>query len=506
MKLYRSEQTRNFDSNLIDQIGVPSVVLMEHAARGVFEEILNRFPNIHLNDLIVLYGTGNNGGDALCLARMLVSVGCKVSIVEAVAKPKTPDSKLQMELLLKSVANKKDLKQMAVSEVSKSINDNTIIIDGVFGTGFKATTGKALDKKLIKLFEDVSKASYVFSIDVPSGVDADTGEAIEGAMVADCTVSFVYPKVGLFISPASVHAGDIIVKSLFFPVEQMDTKYELITEHFARELIAPITRKPNSHKGSFGHVAVISPDDGMEGSVAMTAMAALRAGAGLVTVLAVNESKEALRQRMPMLISEVMVSEIDPKDNFKKFSSVVIGPGFGKKRKAALKEMLQNAKVPLVIDADALNIIAEDKKLFDILKNKDAVLTPHPGEMSRLYPDIAEIQEHRLNALESYVKGHKFSVLLKGYRSMLGRGNGEVFVNYTGNPALSKGGNGDVLSGIIAAFIAQGLDTGKAGALAMYVHGLCADRLVMEENNSDFGILPTDIIKELGNVIRCLTE
>ena len=514
MKLYTSEHSREADKYAIEQMGIPSVVLMEHASRGVFEEIVARFPNVLLNNFIVLYGTGNNGGDALSVARMLLFAGCKVNIVEAVGAPKTSDSQLQMDMLLKTAHGKDNLKQITKSEVSKYINDNTIVLDGVFGTGFKAVSSKPLEKALVKLFKEVRKAPYIISIDIPSGVDSDTGEVAPGAIEVDCTISFIFPKVGLFIAPASIHAGDVIVKPLFFPVKHINTNYELITEHFAKELIAPLKRTPNSHKGTYGHVAIISPDKGMEGAVAMSAMAALKSGAGLVTVLAVNETTDVLRQRMSMLTPEIMVSSIKIDDktgselmnDFKKFNSVVVGPGFGKERKTILKKILEYVAIPMVIDADALNLISNDHNLFDIIRNKNAILTPHPGEMSRLFPEIKDVQEHRLVVLEKYVKGQKFSLLLKGYRSMLGRGDGHVFVNYTGNPSLSKGGSGDVLSGLIASFNAQGLEIWKAGVLGMYVHGLCADRLVMEDKNSDFGILPTDIINEMGPVIRCLTE
>ncbi|MEI6093404.1 MAG: NAD(P)H-hydrate dehydratase [bacterium] len=514
MKLYRTEDAKRADSYAINKIGVPSVVLMEHAARGVFEEIVKRFTNIHLNNFIVVYGTGNNGGDALCLARMLLLAGCKVKLVEAIGKPKTPDSKLQLKMLTKTAIKNDMFSKIKSGDVLKNINSKTVVIDGVFGTGFNVSKSKQLSKNLIKLLGSLRKALYVISIDVPSGVDADTGEVINGAIKADCTVSFVYPKLGLFISPASINSGDIVIKPLFFPTEKIDTKYELITENMVREMISPIKRKPDSHKGIYGHVAVLSPEQGMEGAVAMTAMAALRAGAGLVTILAVNESTESIRQRMPMLTPEIMILNltINEKNGAEltqtlvKFNSIIIGPGFGKKRKLILNKILKYADVPLVIDADALNLISEDSSLFTLIKNKDVILTPHPGEMTRLVSGLKKIQDHRLNILEQFVKRHNICVLLKGYRSMLARKDGMVFINQTGNPALSKAGSGDTLSGIIGAFIAQGTSVWASGVLGMYVHGLCADRLIMDEKKSDFGILPTDIINELGSVIKCLTE
>lgn len=514
MKLYTTEDAKSADSYAINKIGVPSIVLMEHAARGIFEEIINRFQNIHLNDFILVYGSGNNGGDALCLARMLLLAGCKVSIVEALGNPKTYDAKLQLKMLIKTAKSNKKFSRIKIKDISNNINTKTIVIDGVFGTGFKVSNAKKINKNLITLFASLRKAAYVISIDVPSGVDANTGEVITGAIKADCTVSFVYPKLGLFISPASINSGDIVVKPLFFPVEEIETKYELVTESLVREMISPIRRHSNSHKGTYGHLAIISPEQGMEGAVAMTAMASLRAGAGLVTILAVNETTESIRKRMPMLTPEIMIINLsidkhtgaELTNTLKKFDSIVIGPGFGKKRKLVLEKILRYSDIASVIDADALNIMSEDKKLFTIIQGKETILTPHPGEMARMLSSSRKVQDHRLSILDKFVRQHKLCVLLKGYRSMLARKEGQVFINHTGNPALSKAGSGDVLSGIIGAFMAQGVKGWASGVLGMYVHGLCADRLIMDKKRSDFGILPTDIINELGSVIKCLTE
>lgn len=514
MKLYTTKDAMKADSYAINKIGIPSIVLMEHAARGIFEEIIKRFENIHLNNFIIAYGLGNNGGDALCLARMLLLAGCKVSIVEALGNPKTPDSKLQLKMLIKTAKSNKKFFRIKAEEVSNNINSKTIVIDGVFGTGFKVSKVKKTNKNLITLFASLRKAAYVISIDVPSGVDANTGEVITGAIKADCTVSFVYPKLGLFISPASINSGHIVIKPLFFPVEEIETKYELVTEDLAREMIAPIKRHADSHKGTYGHLAIVSPEHGLEGAVAMTAMASLRAGAGLVTILAINETTESIRKRMPMLTPEIMILNLSIDKNsgenltdiLKKFDSIVIGPGFGKKRKLVLEKILKYSTLPSVIDADALNIMSEDKKLFTLIQDRETILTPHPGEMARMLSSLEKVQTHRLSILEKFVKQRNLCVLLKGYRSMLARKEGQVFINYTGNPALSKAGSGDTLSGIIGAFMAQGIKGWTSGVLGMYVHGLCADRLIMDKNKSNFGILPTDIINELGSVIKCLTE
>ncbi|MFH1223354.1 MAG: NAD(P)H-hydrate dehydratase, partial [Pseudomonadota bacterium] len=434
---------------------------------------------------------------------------------------KTPDAKLQMKMLLKTAAGKigqRVFARISPAQAEKLIGKDTVVIDGVFGTGFridphaagsrKNRQGGAVEK-LSKLFEAAGSAGFVLSIDVPSGVDADTGEAESYAIVSDCTVTFTVPKLGLYVSPGSLYSGDVVVKGLFVPRTEIKTNYEFVDEDTAKNIARDLKRKPNSHKGSYGHVAVISSAKGMEGAVAMSGMAALRAGAGLLSVIAVGEKEESLRKRMPMLASEAMIKEYDSKA-LSKFSVVIVGPGFGKQRKKELKSILKRTKCPMVIDADALNLIAENKSFIKIIKNKNVVLTPHPGEMSRLTGE-KDVQAHRLRTLEKFIKGRKFSVLFKGYRSMLGVEQGAgtrggIFINSSGNPALSKGGSGDVLSGIIAAFIAQGIKPADAGVLGAYVHGLCADRLVKKKKVSSLGLMPTDVIKELGAVLKCLTE
>jgi len=502
MKLYTAKQTREVDSLAINKIGLPPLVLMEHAARGVFEELELRFCCLCAHKFIVLYGPGNNGGDALALSRMLLLKGAEVILVEALAKPATQDCKKEMQILLQTDKLLSGLKKIKPEQVSKHIDDTTIVIDGVFGTGFKK--GNKIDKKIKKLFDAAAEAPYVVAIDVPSGVDVDTGVAAEWALTADLTVTFALPKIGLYVSPGAVHNGEVVVKDLYTLASPDATPYELLDADNVKNLFWNLRRKKESNKGSYGHVLIISPELGMEGAVTLCATAALKSGAGLVSVAAINESTQSLRKRIPKLPPEVMVKDFDIK-TLNKYSVVVAGPGYGKKRKKELKEIIKNVKGPLVLDADALNIISEDKELLRLVgKNKNAILTPHPGEMARL-ANIKDVQIQRLNVLKLFVLENDINLILKGYMSLVASREGKIFVNPTGNPGLSKGGSGDVLSGMIAAFCAQGLSIVEAGLAGVYVHGICADMLV-DDGVSVLTITPTDIIEEIGNALKCLIK
>jgi len=500
MKLYTAKQVSNVDSFATKKLRLPSIVLMEHAARDIFEELDLRFVSLLDHKFVVLYGTGNNGGDALAVVRMLLLKGAEVTLVQALGKPKTPDCKLEMEILLNTAKKTKGLKTVPISGVSKHINNSTIVIDGVFGTGFRKS-GKP-NKNLKKLFSSVEKALFVLAIDIPSGVDADTGSAEDWALSADLTVTLALPKVGLFVSPGAVHSGEVVVRELFTVTSIDQTPYELLDRDYVRILLSKLQRKKESHKGNYGHVLILSPEPGMEGAVCLCANAALKSGAGLVSVAAINETMKDIRKRMPKLPPEVMIKEFDPA-TLKNYSVVIAGPGFGKKRKKELEQVIKNVKGALVLDADALNIISTDPTLLKLVaKNDNAILTPHPGEMARLV-NIKDVQLQRLNVIKLFVAENNVNVILKGYMTLIASREGKIFVNPTGNPGLSKGGSGDVLSGIIASLCAQGLNAVEAGACGVYIHGLCADRL-LEAGGSVLNITPSDIINELRNTLRCL--
>lgn len=507
MKLYTSKDSRAVDQHAMKQLSTHPLVLMEHASRGIYEELGIRFWPFFDKDFVVLCGNGNNGGDGLCLARMLGLEGARVSVVLLNGEPRTKEAKAQLKILTKTLPLVPVFKSSGAGNLKRLINSKTIVIDAVFGTGFKS--GLVIDKRIKSAFEACRKAFFKVSVDIPSGVDADSGEVSNGAFKADLSVSFALPKLGLYTAPGALYSGQVTVKSLFAGMPVLKTKYELLTETTTREMIKPLKRTINSHKGKYGHLAVIAPEKGMEGAVGMSVLAALRSGTGLISVIASDENIDSLRKRMPMLPAEAMIKSIDDIDpSFKGFSAVLVGPGYGRKRKALLKSIIKNSKAPLIIDADAINIIADDKELFSLIrKRKDLILTPHPGEMARLCKTSSDkIQEQRMKVLEGFCSDKQFSVLLKGYRSLLYAGSERIFINSTGGPSLAKGGSGDVLSGIIGSFCAQGLKPYEAGALGMFIHGACADVISEEKSSSDISMLPTDVINKLGETIGWLIE
>ena len=290
MKLYTAGQSADVDALAIKKIGIPSLVLMEHAARGVFEELELRFVSLCDHRFIVLYGSGNNGGDALSVARMLLVRGAEVLLVEALGKPKTDDCKIEMGILLNTDKGIKKLRTISPEQVSRYIDDSAIVIDGVFGTGFKRS-GKG-NKGLEKLFASVEEAPYIVAIDVPSGVEADTGVSESWALSADLTVTFALPKIGLYVSPGAVHSGEVVVKDLYTLTTPDSTPYELLDDMYVRSLLLKLNRKKESNKGNYGHVLIMSPEAGMEGAVCLCATAALKSGAGLVSIAAVNSHRK----------------------------------------------------------------------------------------------------------------------------------------------------------------------------------------------------------------------
>jgi NAD(P)H-hydrate epimerase len=486
MKLYKIKDILNSENYAIKKLKIPGIVLMEHAARSVLEEIEKEYGLNH--KFIVVYGPGNNGGDALALSRMLFLKNANIKIYSALGSPKTKEAKQEL-----SIVKKLKIKEIK-NDILKSIDSKTIVIDGVFGIGFN----KEIPTKLIKLFESFKKAKAVVSIDVPSGLNIDNGELSKGAVISNLTVSFILPKLGLYTSPGAINAGKVVTKDIFTKDLQIKTNYELIDKDLINSIFKKLKRKNNTHKGSFGHVGVVKGD--MNGAAILSTKAALSVGAGLVSIILDNKISKDIKT-VKNLDDEVMV-----KSDLSSFDVIVIGPGLGtgKDKELFLSKVLELAKTnktKILIDADAINIISKNKKLIKKL-NKNCILTPHPGEFSRLVniPNNL-IQEKRLSVLENFMKDKNFTIVLKGFRSLI-NSNNFTYINNTGGPHLSKAGTGDVLSGIIASLWAQGLSSTEASILGVYLHGLTADRLL--EEKSELSIKASDIILKLEEVLKCI--
>lgn len=475
MKLYKSLDLKKIENYGIKELKIPSIVLMEHAASSSLEFIKSKV-ELKNSTFTIILGAGNNAGDGLSLARMLFTEGTKVFLLKCFENFTSKKAKLEFEILSK------------ISEINfcniDSIPENSYIIDAVYGIGFKGT----LPKNVQEVFNFVnSKCLTVFSLDLPSGLNPDTGEISENIIKANYTISFILPKIGLYTAPGALYAGKVIVKGLHFPFIEPESKINFIDDRLIKNIFIKLKRKEDTHKKNFGNIGIYVSKIGMEGSVSLAAEACLRAGAGLVNIVSLDEDN--FHNRFNNISKEIIFNRCSLED-LNKYTVLLIGPGFDKSKAKILFKIIKNFKNKLILDADALNLIAENKNI-NILKRKEVIITPHPGEMARLL-NVETVQQNRLQFLSEFNYKNKLTVVLKGYRTLVCDKEQNVYVNSTGNPALSKAGTGDVLAGIISAFWGQNLSSIESSILGVYIHGLIADELV--KNISELSITAQDII------------
>lgn len=484
--------------------------MMENAGAACTRNIRNVIEKdgFKRRNVVIVCGKGNNGGDGFVIARKLCENGYNVCIVIAAGYPTSQEAiymyKMTVDLSIPTVWYDAD-KVKAVQTVKCA----DVIVDAVFGFSFY---GKLSDE-LSELFFEMTNANGIkFSVDVPSGVYCDSGLAAEGCFVSDYTIAVSALKPAHVIRPASDCCGDIIIANIGIPEESYNFVKSSIYTYSKTEIKNRMPkRNPTGNKGDFGHVLSICGSRKMPGAPVLAALGALRSGAGLVTA-AFPESiylpmslklTEALLMPLKETKSGSLSRECIPEllSELDRFSAVVIGCGMTdcEDTKEIVKAVLKNAKVPVIIDADGINAVSSD---INILKSaaSPVILTPHPKEMSRLTGTPTQIiQADRINAARSFAKEHGVYLVLKGANTVVAEPNSEeVYINSTGNSSLARGGSGDVLSGIIASFAANGLAPASAAALGVYIHGHCAD--MQSEKYSKTGLLPSDVIDGLKGV------
>ncbi|MCZ4407652.1 NAD(P)H-hydrate dehydratase [Cryomorphaceae bacterium 1068] len=511
MKILAAEQIREADAYTIKNEPIKSIDLMERAAAKCFDWIYENAPrlfdskNTEEKDWLfnVIVGPGNNGGDGLVIARMLQRVGydVEISYVKLTNKPSRD--------FTTNFAKLGKLKK-AVVEISseKEIIDyspNTVIIDAIFGTGLNRPAEGIASSVIDKINES---GATVVSIDLPSGMfSEDNSENNRNSIVrSDCLLTFQVPKLAFFLAESAPLIGELIILDIGLHsgfLNKVETNFHLLTDGNVAAMRSP--RRVFDHKGTFGHALIIAGSEGKRGAAMMAVQGALRAGAGLVTLHTDKSGAILLHGYAP----EAMVS-VDPSDNgrltelpnLKKYNSIAIGPGSGTADETAkaLKLLIQNSHVPLLLDADALNILAENPTWLAFLP-KGSILTPHPGEFARL---IRDKKTHYQNIASQIELSRKYGIyiLLKGGKSTLSLPDGQVLINNTGNPGMGTGGMGDVLTGIIAGLLASGYQPMQAAALGMYIHGRAAD--IALEKESVESLIATDVVKYLGRAFQSL--
>ncbi len=479
--LYRAAQVREFDRIAIQDFGIPGETLMERAGAAAFARLRERWPQVR--DLTVLAGTGNNGGDGFVVARLAQQAGLTVRVLQVGEATRLPaDARLNLERFLAIEGEHRPFARLP--------RETQLIVDGLLGTG--------LDRPVEGGFAEAIEAvnahpAPVVALDIPSGLHADTGRLLGNAIRADLTVSFIALKQGLFTGDGPACCGTVVFEGLEVPAAiygwQVLGARRIDWERFA-DLLSP--RPRTAHKGQFGHVLVIGGDLGMAGAARLAGEAALRCGAGLASVATRPEHAPALASARPELMARGVATAADLDPLLERATVVAVGPGLGRGAwgRALLDRALGSGR-PLVVDADALNLLAERPA-----HRADWVLTPHPGEASRLLGvATGEIQADRLAAAAALHARCGGVVVLKGAGTVVqGAGTRPPAICSAGNPGMASGGVGDVLTGVIVALLAQGLGPDDAAEMGVSLHAAAGDRAARA---GERGLIASDLLVPL---------
>lgn len=509
MKAVTSEVMRGLDHCTINDYGVPGLELMERAGGSVAEIIISRFGNNGDRNVLILAGKGNNGGDGFVIARLLDEAGWHVSLL-LFATVFSGDAEVNFRRIPSSVG-KLYADNAAMTEV---VENAEIIVDAIFGTGL--TSGlSGIYGKIASLVNSSSKP--VVSVDIPSGVDGTSGMVPGSAINADITVAFGAAKIGHILYPGAHYVGELIVADIGIPDALIDKApyVEFIDHCYAANLIKP--RYRTAHKGSFGHCLIVAGSCGKSGAAAMAANSAMRSGSGLVTLAVpagihqVVEVKTTESMTVPLSEGDAGCISIEAKreiaDLLDARNAVLVGPGLGldEGTSAVVEWILTNVQSPLVLDADALNAISLNLSSLKESSSESVVLTPHPGEMSRLTGlSIDTIESDRIGVARSFAVANKCCLILKGARTVIAAPDGRVAINSTGNPGMASGGMGDVLAGVVVSLLGQGYEPFTASCLAVFSHGMAGDLAVIDKGET--GLIATDVQEKLPYAFKLLQE
>jgi NAD(P)H-hydrate epimerase len=478
--LYTAAQVRSIDRHAIDVLGIPGFELMQRAAAAALASLRRHWP--HARRLLLLAGGGNNGGDAFLLGALALREGFSVEAIAA-APASGGDAERARAAFVAAGG------RVAAADADMRFPDADVCVDGLFGTGLSRPVEGVAAALIRRLAE---AACPVLALDIPSGLDANTGTRLGVAVRAEVTVSFVAWKRGLFTADAADLCGQLELATLDLPdaaYAQTGADAELL-DGSIDALLAP--RRRNVNKGSFGHVLVVGGDHGMGGAVRLSGEAALRCGAGLVSIATRAEHVTALNAARPELMAHGVAGADALAAPLERATVVAVGPGLGQAPwGGALFEAAVAAGRALVVDADALNRLAKSPCALP----PGSVLTPHPGEAARLLGcTVAEIQHDRFAAARELARRHAAVVVLKGAGSLIADAQGRVSVCRWGNPGMASAGLGDVLTGVVAALLAQGLDAWSAARLGVALHARAGD---LAAANGQRGLIASDLFAPL---------
>jgi NAD(P)H-hydrate epimerase len=483
MLLYLPETVYQLDKAAVEQDGLAEIELMQRAGQSVWRSLATRWPEV--STITVFAGAGNNGGDAFVVALDALRQGVKVQLlIQGDLSRQSDTSRHFRELWEQAGGEYEDWQGQAL--------DGDVIVDGLLGIGLQ----RELDDHWQKLIAAINACDVPrVAIDIPSGLNGSTGNPQPVAVEAQLTVTFIGAKTGQYLADGPDYCGELLYEDLGVTTSRHQAIPAALKVIDTCQLPPP--RKRNSHKNHYGNLLIIGGDQGMSGAVALAAQAALRSGAGLVTALVHPECRGNLAS-----FPEIMVLGWDALESrLAQASVVVIGPGLGDSAAAArCLQSLHQVDLPMVVDASALKA-----DFLNSLKSKQVVITPHPGEAAALLSVAsAEIQSDRLTACERLIESFGATCVLKGSGTLVAQQGTTPVLNPTGNPGMASAGMGDVLSGIIAAMLGQGLTPFEAAKSAVFLHGLCADYCCTEQDQT--GLIASDIINQIPVAVKRLRD
>lgn len=488
-----SSQMKEADQFTIQTLGIASLELMENAALSCVEFMQEK--KLDLSNVCVICGSGNNGGDGFAIARILAKKKYKVTVVMAGQLSRaTEETVYQIDLLSKA----------GISYIEQfEPDDYSIIIDAIFGVGLS----RNVEGHFYKLIEKMNQSMATkIAVDIPSGINADNGSILGIAFRADYTVTFQTYKTGLLFYPGKEYAGEIIVKNIGIS-ESYFKNNETVSVIFEKNDYKKFLPKrvEDSHKGTYGKLLIIAGSKGMSGAAYLNAYAAYRSGAGLVQIYTPEDNRIILQQLLPeaIITTYECYNENQVKQLINWSDTICIGSGIGisKVSQNILKTVILESKVPCVIDADGLNILADHIWYLEKRKHNAYILTPHMKEMAGLIKsDIQSIKTNRKSIIESFIKLYEITCVLKDSITVIKSYNERMVINQTGNQAMAKAGSGDVLAGIIAGMLVQVKSCFESAVLGTYIHGCCGDKARSEMGS--YSVLARDLIENIPIVLK----
>lgn len=502
MRVVTAHTMQEIDKRTIAEFGISGLALMENAGRCCVEEITAEFGLKGSNRAVILAGKGNNGGDGYVIARLLSQKGWSVKVfILAECEQISGDAAANLDKLPSNMINFCPHEGQLPALHMEEIYQADVIVDAMLGTGLRSDIGGVC----LEAIELVNASGRpVLSVDIPSGIHGTTGRILGDAIRAYITVTFAFAKLGHVLYPGAEHTGRLIIADIGIPQQLMETAsgYDFLND----ESICPLLHRRDrmAHKGHFGHCLIIAGSTGKTGAAALCANSAVRAGSGLVT-LAVAESlhsileiktTEAMTVPLPDSGSGYLTSSAFPaiEKLLAGKDAIALGPGMDRRpgTVALVQNLIETITAPLVIDADALNALAEDLSVLRRKKSANIILTPHPGEMGRLLgTSIPDVEAIRISVAQEFAHNYGIYLVLKGARTIIASPNGTAAINSSGNPGMATGGMGDVLTGIIVSLLGQGYTSGDACRLGVYIHGYAADLVAADKG--EIGINAGDV-------------